>query len=160
MWEDRTLVAEEGRGTGDWGGVWGSEVVSRPLSTLRGEGGAKGSTAPPPHPAAVAPPTPNTLRSRCRRAVVLPMAVKLLNVRVSWWWGEGKGVIKVRLQSGCCSGVPVVSAVMGMGRHTLAPSTCGDVDEEAAVPCGGASAGTDSDLQCFFLGGVSKARMA
>jgi hypothetical protein len=43
VWADRRLVAEDGRGTGDWGGVvCRSEVVSLPLSTLLGEGGAGG----------------------------------------------------------------------------------------------------------------------
>ena len=54
---------------------------------------------------------------------------------------------------------------MGIGRHTLAPSTSGDVDDDdaaaaAPIPWGGVSAGTDKDRQCFFLGGVSKARAA
>lgn len=155
---EHRLAAEEGRGTGEAGGVCKSEVVSRPLSTLCGDG-APGNPIlhVPPILQALPPvethgtcPTPDLKSFES----LLPHATGAKPLHVRPLWCKEANPLTVRLL--CCCPPPLhVRPATGMGRHTRAPSTCGEVDIVTAPVGWTLSAGTDNDRQCFFLGGAS-----
>lgn len=154
-WE-RRLAAEEGRGTGEHGGVCKSEVVSLPLSMLKGEGatGTPLAMVQPLPPAHTPGMWPVILKSRWKR--LHDATGRIFPRPCTSSWSEEPAKPGFLLSRQAMQPLPLLfNSVTGMGRHTRAPSTWGDVDMTPA-PVGGLSAGTDSERQCFFLGGASR----